>query len=85
MILLTSNKVQPKVSDHPFVEREEEMKITEEIARFNYSSFLDTKEKDTEKQKHIFTIINGGSGSGKTRACHEFAQKLLSKYNYDLH
>jgi hypothetical protein len=70
------DKVQPKVFDQPFVEREEEMKIIENIASLNYSSFLEAKEKDTEKQKHIFTIINGGSGSGKTRICHEFAQHL---------
>jgi hypothetical protein len=70
------HKVQPKVSDRPFVEREQELKITEEVARLNYSSFLETKEQDTEKQKHIFTIVNGGSGSGKTRTCHEFAQHL---------
>jgi hypothetical protein len=70
------HQVQPKVYEQPIVDQEEEMKFVDFKSKMSYHYFLEAKEKETEKQKHTFTIITGGIGSGKTRTCHEIARRL---------
>jgi hypothetical protein len=75
---LMLQNVEPNFINEPFVERQEVIQNIKDVATLNYKSFVLAKRETTVKQNHHFTIVNGGSGSGKTRACKEFANYLKS-------